>query len=142
MVKKPKQSKKATKGSKRTTVLAQLKEEIAHLSRIRGAIPEYRNKSNAVRLRALVLLLRYSGLRLGDAVTLERSRIEPGGKEGKDGRLFLRTAKTGTRVFVPLPKTVIEALDTCPGKQFPFWTGESKKKSVIGNWQRALKKLF
>ena len=30
----------------------------------------------------------------------------------------------------------------CPGKQFPLWTGESKKKSVIGNWPRALKKLF
>ena len=29
-----------------------------------------------------------------------------------------------------------------PGKQIPLWTGESKKKSVIGNWQRALKKLF
>ena len=24
----------------------------------------------------------------------------------------------------------------------PFWTGESKRKSVIGNWQRALKRLF
>jgi integrase/recombinase XerD len=109
---------------------------------ILAAIPLYKNKRNAPRLLALVLLLRYSGLRLGDAVTLERSRIEPGGQDGKDGRLFLRTAKTGTRVFVPLPKTVIDALDACPGKQFPFWTGESKKKSVIGNWQRALKKLF
>jgi integrase len=89
-----------------------------------------------------VLLLRYSGLRLGDAVTLERTRIELGGQDGKDGRLFLRTAKTGARIFVPLPKVLIDALDACPGKQFPLWTGESKKKSVIGNWQRALKKLF
>jgi integrase/recombinase XerD len=92
-------------------------------------------KTNAIRLRALVLFLRYSGLRLGDAVTLDRGRIE-------DGRLFLRTAKTGTRVFVPLPEVVTEALAACPGKRFPFWTGESKRKSVIGNWQRALTRLF
>jgi integrase/recombinase XerD len=112
------------------------------VTKILAAIAEYPNKNNAIRLKALVLLLRYSGLRLGDAVTLERSRIEPGGQDGKDGRLFLRTAKTGTRIFVPLPKVLIDALDACPGKQFPLWTGESKKKSVIGNWQRALKKLF
>ena len=109
------------------------KEEVAA---ILAAVPKYPDKDNAVRLRALVSLLRYSGLRLGDAVTIERSRIEPG------GRLFLRTAKTGTRVFVPLPKAVLDALDACPAQRFPFWTGESKKKSVIGNWQRALKKLF
>jgi integrase/recombinase XerD len=102
---------------------------------ILAAIPEYPDKSNAVRLRALVLLLRYSGLRLGDAVTLDKSRIE-------SGRLFLRTAKTGTRVFVPLPEAVVDALDACPNERLPFWTGESKRKSVIGNWQRALKTLF
>lgn len=98
------------------------------------AIPKYPDQDNAVRLKALVLLLRYSGLRLGDAVTIDRKRIE-------HGRLFLRTAKTGTRVFVPLPNTVIDALAQCPG-QHPFWTGESKRKSVTGNWQRALKRLF
>jgi integrase len=105
---------------------------------ILAAVPKYAErknaKRNAVRLHALVLVLRYSGLRLGDAVTLERSRIE-------NGRLFLRTAKTGTRVFVPLPQTVADAVDACPNR-LPFWTGESKRKSVIGNWQRALSKLF
>jgi integrase len=101
----------------------------------RLAVPNYPDKKNAVRLRALVLLLRYSGLRLGDSVTIERSRIETG------GRLFLRTAKTGIRIFVPLPKLATDALDACPGQRLLFWTGESKK-SVIGNWHRALKKLF
>ena len=67
-------------------------------------------------------------------MTLERTRVQ-------DGRLYLRTAKTGTRVFVPLPQTVIDALNACPNR-LPFWTGESKRKSVIGNWQRALSKLF
>jgi integrase/recombinase XerD len=99
-----------------------------------NAIADYPDKKNAVRLRALVLLLRYSGLRIGDAVTLERSRIE-------HGKLYLRTAKTGTRVFVPLPPSVVEAVMACPGTM-PFWSGESKKKSVVGNWQRAMKRLF
>jgi integrase/recombinase XerD len=100
-----------------------------------SAIPKYPDQQKAVRLKALVLLLRYSGLRLGDAVTLDRKRIDT-------GRLFLRTAKTGTRVFVPLPKNVIDALDACPAGPHPFWTGGSKRKSVTGNWQRALKMLF
>lgn len=40
------------------------------------ATAKYPNKQNAVGLRALVLLLRHSGLRLGDAVTLSLERIE------------------------------------------------------------------
>jgi site-specific recombinase XerD len=99
------------------------------------AIDKYPDKANAVRLRALMLLLRYSGLRLGDAVTLDRARIE-------SGRLFLRTAKTGTRVFIPLPVVVLDAIAACPGKPHPWWSGEGKRKSVIGNWQRSLKRLF
>jgi integrase/recombinase XerD len=106
------------------------------MTAILDAIKEYPDKQNAVRLNALVLLLRYSGLRLGDAVTIDRERIDA------EGRLFLCTAKTKTKVFVPLPPTVIEALDACPDKRRPFWSGESKIKSVVGNWQRSLHRLF
>lgn len=94
-------------------------------------------QDNARRLRALVLLLRYSGPRIGDAVTLSRDRIV-------DGKLFLYTAKTGTPVFCPLPEPVVTAIEGAPhtsGKYF-FWTGESKVKSAVGDWQRSLKKLF
>jgi integrase len=45
---------------------------------ILAACDDYPDKRNAVRLRALVLLLRYSGLRIGDAVTLPRDRITDG----------------------------------------------------------------
>jgi site-specific recombinase XerD len=86
------------------------------------AIGKYPDKPNAVRLLALVLVLRYSGLRLGDAVTLNIANIE-------DERLFLRTEKTGTRVRVPLPKEAVNALARCP-RPFPFWSGQSKRKSV------------
>ena len=98
------------------------------------AISEYPDKDNAVRLLALVLLLRYSGLRIGDAVCLHTDKIE-------NDTLFLRTEKKGTRVRVPLPPDVITALAKCP-KPYPFWSGTSKRKSVVGNWQRAMKRLF
>ncbi len=90
---------------------------------------------NAPRLRALVLLLRYSGLRIQDAVTLERDRIT-------DGKLFLYTAKTGTAVYCPLPPTVVQALESLPAGKYFFWTGRSRPASAAGTWQRILRRLF
>jgi integrase/recombinase XerD len=94
-------------------------------------------QENARRLRALVLLLRYSGLRIGDAVSLERKRIA-------EGKVFLYTAKTGTPVWCPLREDVIQALELVSGthEKYFFWTGEGKLKSAVGDWQRSLKKLF
>jgi integrase/recombinase XerD len=88
-------------------------------------------------LRALVLLLRYSGLRIGDVVGLERERIA-------EGKLFLYTAKTGTPVWCPLHDVVIEALEAVRGtsEKYFFWTGESKLKSAVSIWQEALTRLF
>jgi integrase/recombinase XerD len=92
---------------------------------------------NAQRLRALVQLLRFSGLRIRDAVTLRKDRIV-------NGKLLLRTAKTGTLVYIPLPDFVVYELEVARGTnpEFFFWTGEGKPKSCVGDWQRSLKKLF
>src|SRR5262249_5090865 len=54
-------------------------------------------------IRAMVLLLRFSGLRIGDAIALRRKSLV-------DGKLFVRTQKTGTDVFLPLPQKVVRAL--------------------------------
>jgi integrase/recombinase XerD len=105
------------------------------ITKILQACGTYKPKENAVRLRALVLLLRFTGLRIRDAVTLSRSRIV-------DGKLSLYTAKTGTPVYCPLPPVVVKALDAIPTGTYFFWTGESKPKSAVGDWQRAMKKLF
>jgi integrase len=98
---------------------------------------KYRGPENARRIRALVLLLRHSGLRIGDAVTLDRSRIT-------GDKLFLYTAKTTTPVYVPLPPFVLTALAAVPkiSEQYFFWSGESKIDSATGDWQRALKGVF
>jgi integrase/recombinase XerD len=106
------------------------------VTEILGACQAYPDRRNAARLRALVLLLRFSGLRIRDAVTLSRDRI-------REGKLFLYTAKTGTPVWCPIPPRVIEALDAIQDKtRYFFWTGESKPKSCVGDWQRSLRRLF
>jgi integrase/recombinase XerD len=126
--------------TRRPQVLPFTREEMV---RILAACDAYQDnygrtgQENGRRLRALVLLLRYGGLRIGDAVSLPRERIA-------DGKLFLYTAKTGTPVWCPLRDAVIQALDAVRGtsEKYFFWTGEGKLKSAVGDWQRSLKKLF
>ena len=91
---------------------------------------------NFCRMRSLVLLLRYSALRIQDAVTLGRDRIV-------NGKLFLYTAKTGTPVYLPLPDFVVEALNRAPvSSKYFFWTGTSKPESTAKNWQKNLRSLL
>ena len=113
------------------------------MSRILAATAEYPDKSgkmgraNAVRLRAFCLLLRFSGLRIGDAVSLRTEMLD-------ENKLFLRTSKTGCPVYCVLPKFVAEALRTVPrlSEKYFFWTGVSTLHTAIGTWQRSLRKLF
>ncbi len=92
---------------------------------------------NAHRLKALVLLLRYSGMRIGDAVTCAKDRLS-------GDRLFLYTQKTNVPVNVKLPAFVVETLNSVPSvsQQYFFWTGEGSKDTATGNWRRAFRKLF
>jgi integrase/recombinase XerD len=88
------------------------------------------------RTRAFVLMLRWSGLRIRDVVTLEWSRLTK-------GKLFLRTQKTGTHVNVPLPPDAIAAWDALPKiGPYPFWSGNGLAKSAVADWQRTLRKVF
>ncbi len=98
---------------------------------------KYRGTENVRRIRAFLLLLRHSGLRIGDAVKLERARIT-------GDKLFLYTAKTGTPVYCPLPDPLLNALAAIPSisAKYFFWTGESKLDSATGDWQRTLKAVF
>ena len=119
-----------------------------------------------LRARAMVLLLRHTGLRISDVVTMTPDRITP------DGRVLLYTRKTGGRVYVPVPVEVLDALDAvppslnwaplqeCPGSlktvdlvktsgsnaaiSAPgyFWSGRGSRKAAIGGAQRTLARLF
>ncbi len=94
-------------------------------------------KDNALRARALVLLLRYSGLRIGDAVSCSFERLI-------DGKLRLYTQKTGTHVHCPLPAFVVKELDAIPkrSERYWFWTGRCNLKTAVSDWQERLKKVF
>ena len=103
---------------------------------ILAACDRYPNARNRIRLRALVLLMKSSGLRLGDSVSLSRDRI-------KAGKLHLRTAKTGTDVNIPLPPETLVAMAAIPRESdFYFWTGKSKKTTLVKDWDFVLRKLF
>jgi len=92
---------------------------------------------NAQRLRAFVLLLRYSGLRIGDATQLNVSRLD-------ENKLLLHTEKTGVPVYCVLPDMVVKALNDAPhsSAHYFFWTGKSTVHSAKGKWQRRLQRLF
>jgi len=91
----------------------------------------------AKRAKALVLLLRYSGLRIGDAVMLPVKNVQA-------GRLLLYMQKTGVPVHLPLPPEVTQALSELPraNPNYFFWTGESTAHSVTGKWRDRLARLF
>jgi integrase/recombinase XerD len=94
------------------------------------------NKRHVVRLRTLVLVLRFSGLGIRDAVCLRRDAIH-------DGKLFLRRAKTDVDVCCPLPNQVLDALKKLPGgNDYYFWSGTSKPKSAVGDYQRSFRRVF
>jgi integrase/recombinase XerD len=110
------------------------------VKKIREAYPAYSKnvgQAKAQRLEAFVELLLCTGLRITDAVTLRRDCIS-------EGKLCLRTAKTGTVVWFPIPSFLVDRLQKvrCNSSQYFFWTGTSKPKSAVGDFQRALKRLF
>jgi len=96
--------------------------------------------NHSTRLRIMALLMRWSGLRISDAVAVERSRLV-------DNNLLLYQAKTGTPVFVPLPADVAESLRTIPPGPKPnpryfFWSGNGDPCSAVKDWQRSFRRLF
>ena len=112
----------------------------AEMIKILAAFDKYAKRAgraNAQRLKAFVLLLRYSGMRIGDCVKCSTDRIS-------DDKLFLYTQKTGVPVHCILPDFVIRELESAPksSEGHFFWTGKSKLHSAIGKWQRRLQTLF
>ncbi|MGQ0736328.1 MAG: tyrosine-type recombinase/integrase [Acidobacteriota bacterium] len=89
-------------------------------------------EGNRKRLKAMILLLRHTGLRIRDAVTITRDRLQ-------NGRVFLYTQKTGTPVHVPVPPVVTAALAevTKIHDENVFWTGAGGPKSAVADWQRS-----
>ena len=84
--------------------------------------------------RALILLMRYSGLAIRDAVTLRRDAID------NQRILTLRRAKSGELVIVPLHDLAIEALEQIsqPDQVHFFWTANSQPVTATKYWRKRL----
>lgn len=99
-----------------------------------------------LRAAAMVMALRYTALRLGDVALLKKDRLSWNGSRWK---VFLRTAKNGKPVFLPVPIEMKEALDSVPppkGKttewQYYFWNGVSSERSMKKNVDDTLRSVF
>ncbi len=106
----------------------------AEMTRILAACDRYPGDKD--RMRAFVLVMRYSGLRISDTISLHADqRIEH--------RLRLYTTKTGQPVYVPLPPFVVEALEKIerPGHRY-FSSEQARLASARANWSRYLDRVF
>jgi hypothetical protein len=77
-----------------------------------------RGKDSARRLRTLILLLRYSGMRIGDVVRPTLDKI-------KGNKLFPYTQKSDVAVYTVLPDFVISSIEAAPvvAGAHLFWNG-------------------
>ena len=82
---------------------------------------------------ALILLMRYSGLAIGDAVTLKRESVA-------DTELTLRRAKSGELVTVDLPVAVVRAMLSirAPSPDYFWWSGRGKPVTSAKYWRSRL----
>lgn len=87
------------------------------------------------RVHALFQLMRWSGLAVRDALTLERAELR---HEGKIYRIVTSRQKTGTHVSVPIPVEIAEELLAVPNDnpRFIFWSGNGEEKSITNNWSK------
>ena len=86
--------------------------------------------------RAMLLLMRYSGIAIQDAATLSKDAIT-------DSLLTLRRAKTGEVVVVDLPRVALDALCAVarPDSRYYFWSGKSKPVTAAKTWRDRLQRV-
>jgi integrase/recombinase XerD len=107
----------------------------AATQKIEEARADRRDKNR--RMRVLVLLLRYTGLRISDAVGCSTERL-------KGGKIWLYTQKTGQHVYVPLPEFVVKELENVPrlSERYWFWAGQGTIETSRKKWSESLSTLF
>jgi integrase len=113
------------------------------MERIFSAVPtlpdEYGRQGHAIadQTRAFILVMRYTGMSIGDTAKLEKADV--------DGcRIRTYRKKTGEDVFARVPPFVIAALNAAPhdSEQYFFWTGNGKLHTRTSKWGSRLQRLF
>ena len=101
--------------------------------RVLAAVPVLKDTKEAQRLRCLLLLMRYSGLAIRDALTLPRRELR---KEGEHYLVVTARQKTGTDVSVPLPPAVAEELLGFANEnpEYLLWSGTGREDCLVVLW--------
>jgi integrase/recombinase XerD len=115
-------------------------------TKLLGVIPDEFSDTKATRVRALIRLMRYSGLAIRDAVTLERTELHHD-KHKSLYRIVTARQKTGTHVSVPIPHDVAEevlsVMKLNESPRYIFWnSGTGTERTVVTNWQHDVKQTF
>ena len=99
----------------------------------------------AKRIRALIQLMRHSGLAISDAATLEQSELIHDKKKGLY-RIETSRTKTGTHVSVPIQAEVAKELlavgKVNANKKYFFWSGNGKVKTILSDFGNDIRKVF
>jgi site-specific recombinase XerD len=110
-----------------------------------AAIPKaFEHEGLARKMRAVVRLMRHSGLAIGDAVTLKRNALEFD-KKKKRYRVETNRQKTGTHVSVIIPTDVAEELLSVANgnPEYILWDSRGgQKKTVVKDYQKDFRRLF
>jgi integrase len=93
---------------------------------------------NKPRLIVLTDLMLATGLAIGDATTLPKSKIV---KNHVGYSVELRRAKTGAAVSCPIPNDLAKAILALDGDT-PFWSGKSDLEDITKNWRKIYGKVF
>src|SRR5262249_4557843 len=97
-----------------------------------------------LRARAIILLLRYTALRISDVATLRLDRV-------RNGEIFLRTTKKGKPVKLPIHAELQAALKILPlprganGSEeckYFFWSGNGGTAAVIRDVRRTMEAVY
>jgi integrase/recombinase XerD len=99
-------------------------------ARLLAAADKFKAPPPASHVRALVQLMRWSGLSIRDALTLRADRII---RKGDRYRVVTSRQKTGTDVSVSLPPAVAREILAVAGKEYLFWDGE---KDIVKSWTK------
>jgi len=87
--------------------------------------------------KAFVLVMRYTGMSIGDTAKLEKADVS-------GTRIRTYRKKTGEDVFAKVPPFVIDALKAAPhdSDRYYFWTGRGKLHTRTSKWGERLQRLF
>lgn len=114
-------------------------EEVLEATRKFDAESRYNAAKVGQQLRAIFLIQRWTGLRIGDALTLPKSALQ-------GNRIRLTTQKTGADMECVLPDHVVKALNSLPQRpeehpDYFFWSRRCTREVQANKWIRKVKQL-